>query len=294
MAIKRGDNKRPVVNFGAAIEAKAISGDHGAARPRPFVKILQTGQIQDPGDRERPKSFYEGFDELKEAMKGYAEIDADGVGNHQNIIVVGMQAPYAVVAGRRRYAAAKALRLPVRCAVYPSLSEEQRELIQETENSARTSLAPSELVAKLSSAYKDGAGLTMARLGRIFAMGESTVRLYLGFAKNKDLVAELDRGLSVNEARALVKEYGEQAGEKAAELRRENKSETHAKAKAGRKAKGDGGSKPAVVVNVTEGKRAVLSFTEKDAKLKDLEKYHEALSAERERVGKLIKAWGKK
>ncbi|MGH7441871.1 MAG: ParB/RepB/Spo0J family partition protein, partial [bacterium] len=227
----------------------------------------------------------------KAAMKAYSKMDADGVGNHHSIVVLGSgNGPFEVVAGRRRFAAAKALRLPVRAAIYGSLDESQRHLIQETENSARTDLAPSEIVGKLVEAYNDGQGMTMERLGLAFAMGESTVRLYLGFAKDKALLAELDRGLSVREARRLLSEHGEEAGQAAVAKRQEANAETHAKAKPGRRAGAAAEPRPAFEARIVEGKKAVLAFNEKRAKPRDFEKYQEILTSERERIGKILKA----
>jgi ParB/RepB/Spo0J family partition protein len=289
--VKRGTTAKPVVDFGASIAGKVLGSDARVSLPRPIHRVLRTDQITDPGDKERPKSFHQGFDELKAAMKAYSKIDADGVGNHHSIVVTGSgNGPFEIVAGRRRYAAAKALKLPVRAAVFGALNDEQRQLIQETENSARTDLAPSEIAGKIAEAYNEGQGVTLEKLALAFSLGSSTVSLYLSLAKDKALLAELDRGLSIREARRLRQEHGEEAGQVAASQRQKSGSESHAKAKSGRKAGAEAEPKPVLDARIDEGKKAVLVFDEKRAKARDFEKYHEALSAERERIGKIIKA----
>ena len=289
-SIKRGSMSKPVVDFGAGIAGKLL-GSNASALPRPVQRILKTDQINDPGDTERPRSFYEGFEELKAAMKAFSLMDADGVGNHHNIVLIGTgTGPFEVVAGRRRYAAAKALKLPIRANVYAALTEEQRDLVHETENSARTSLAPSELVAKLVNKYQDGNGMTFEKLALAFAMGDSTIRLYLGFAQDKTLLAELDRGLSIREARRMQAEHGDEAGRTIAARRQNDGAEIHSKPRTGRKAWDDVKAKPVLDARIAEGKKTIIVFNEKRAKVRDFEKYHEALSTERERIGKIIKA----
>jgi ParB/RepB/Spo0J family partition protein len=243
----------------------------------------------EPDISDREESLKADWDEFLESIRATAKISQQGAGNHTAVIVVGVQAPFEIVAGRRRWLACKELNLPVEVKLYPYLNDDEKAHLRYSENFQRNNYTPYETVANVLKELERGK--TREWLSAAFGKSIRSIDTYITIAKDLQLIEEVRRGLSLREAFRLKQDFGKDAATEAAKLRQaegapvnENHTSTQSRHK------DEGGPRALFVTKVLPGTRVLLRFNEEKAGPQDFHAYSKWLDAERERIGTLIGA----
>lgn len=259
-------------------------------KTRVFWTVVKPLDLQKPDFDDRQDTIEPGLAELAESMKALAATSRENVGNTAPILIVGTKAPYEIICGRRRWLAALKAGVNLGAERHEWMSDDEKLMRRYLENAGRNGYSDTELLANVLKEDKNGKKVEW--LAQTFAKTRSTIEKYLRVGRNEALFAEMKRGLPLGRALDLVAKHGDQAGAKAKEMRDEQGQDRHQKAKPGRKSNADESleAKPAFSAKIVPGGKSGMTFDESKAKAKDFVGYHKVLSAERDRIGKLINA----
>jgi ParB/RepB/Spo0J family partition protein len=283
------------INFTDMVASKAIQGGGPDAKPVPRQMVLKAVQLMEPDTSDREESLKADWTEFLASIQATAGTSQQGAGNFTPIIVVGAQAPFEIVAGRRRYLACRELGLPVDAKVYPFLNDEDKARFRYAENFHRNNYTPYETIANIKREL--GRGRDRTWLCAVIGKTMSSIDAYIAIAKDARLTEEVKRGLSRREASRLLHEFGKNAAVEAAKLRQADgpqEQEAHTATKAKRKAAKETQGESLLVTKIVPGLSALIKFDEKNANKNDIQAYGKCLDEERERVGALIDARSKR
>jgi ParB/RepB/Spo0J family partition protein len=273
------------------ISSKPLQGDGPGAKPAPQNLLLKADQLREPDSLDRTESLKADWDEFLDSIRATAGTSQQGAGNHTPIIAVGAQAPYEVVAGRRRYLACKELGLPIDAKVYPFLGDDDRARFRYSENFQRNNYTPYEIVANVQKELAQGRDREW--LCSAFGKSLRSIAAYIAIAKDAAMTEEIRRGLSLREASRLQQEFGDDAANEAANLRQAGHSgaqESQSGPNPKRISSKEAPSRGPLVAKVVPGTRVLVRFDEKKAEPKDFHAYSQWLDKERKRIGTMTDA----
>jgi len=279
------------INFSKIISGKPLQGDGIHSKPVFRLLVLRADQLKEPDTSDREESLKADWDEFLASIRSTAGTSQQGTGNVTPIIAVGVQAPYEIVAGRRRYLACKELGLPIDTKVYPFLSDDEKARFKYSENFQRNNYTPHEIIANVRRELAQGRDREW--LCGAFGKSLRSIASYISIAKDARMAEEVSRGLSLREASRLQQEFGDGAANEAAKLRQTGNStdqESHPSPSSKRKSAGEVKARSPLVTKVVPGTSVLVRFDERRAARTDLNAYAKWLDRERERVGALIGA----
>ncbi|HTB22598.1 MAG TPA: ParB/RepB/Spo0J family partition protein [bacterium] len=283
--------KPPPINFSKMISGKPLQGEGPGAKPVPQNLILRADQLREADGQDRTESLKADWDEFLASIRDTAGTSQQGAGNHTPVIAEGAQAPYEIVAGRRRYLACRELELPIDAKVYPFLSDDDKARIKYSENFQRNNYTLFEIIENVKK--ETARGKDRDWLAAAFGKSKRSIEAYIAISKDARLTEEVRLGLGRREAARLLHEFGENAATEAAKLREAEtagpKQNATKKGPGSRKAKKTS-NEALLLMKVLPGKRVELTFDEEKAAPGDLEAYGAWLDVERKRIGTLIGA----
>lgn len=275
------------INFNKIISGKPLQGDGIQSKPVFRLLVLRASQLQEPDTSDREESLKAGWDEFLASIRSTAGTSQQGTGNFSPIIAVGLQSPYEIVSGRRRYLACRELDLPIDAKLYPFLSDEEKARFRYSENFQRNNYTLPEIIASVQRELAQGR--TREWLSTAFGKTTRSIDAYIAISKDARLTEEVKRGLSRREASRLIQEFGEKAADEALKLRQMGASqmqESHSS-----KARRQGGKDERtadhtpLMAKVVPGVKVSVHFDEWKAAKEDFLAYGKWLDAERERIG---------